>query len=139
MERQNRTLLNILRDEQEEHGYLSEHVLKQVSLEQDVPLAKLYGVARFYTMLRTEPAGENIIEICMSTSCFLNGSKTLKECLEAKLALDTGATSHAGMISLSRVPCIGCCNEAPAMLVNGEPYTKLTEERIEDILEELRD
>ena len=139
MERQNRTLLNILRDEQKDHGYLSEHVLKQVSLEQDVPLAKLYGVARFYTMLRTEPAGDNIIEICMSTSCFLNGSKTLKECLEEKLNIKTGETTDDGKISLFRVSCIGCCNEAPAMLVNGEPYTKLTEERIETIIEELRD
>jgi len=139
MDKQKRTLLNILRDEQEEHGYLSEHVLKQVSLEQDVPLAKLYGVASFYTMLRTEPVGENIIEICMSTSCFLNGSKTLKQCLEERLEIETGETTDDGKISLFRVSCIGCCNEAPAMLVNGEPYTKLTESRIEKIIEELRD
>ncbi len=139
MELPEEPLLNILKKEQERHGYLSDHVLKQVSIEIDVPLSKLYGITQFYTMLRTEPVGKNVIEICMSTPCFLNESDTLKDYLEEKLGIKTGETSEDGEFSLFRVSCIGCCNEPPAMLVNDEPYTKLTEERIDFIIKELRD
>lgn len=131
-------LLNILKKEQERHGYLSDHILKQVSIEQDIPLSKLYGITEFYTMLRNKPVGENVIEICMSTSCFLNDSGSLKSYLEEKLGIKTGETTVNGEFSLFRVSCIGCCSEAPAMIVNDKPYTKLTKDRIDFILEELR-
>ncbi len=137
MEPLDEPLLNVLKKEQQRHGYLSDHILKQVSEEYNVPISKLYGISSFYTMLRTNPVGENIIEICMSTSCFLNDSGSLKEYLEEKLGIETGETTEDGKFSLFRVSCIGCCNEPPAMLVNGEPYTKLTKERIDFLIEEL--
>ena len=52
-----RPLMNILHEVQEKHGYISEHMLKQIAVEQDIPIARLYGVVKFYTMFHTEPQG----------------------------------------------------------------------------------
>lgn len=131
-------LLNILKQAQDEHGYLSEHIMKQIAMEQDVPLATLYGMAKFYTMLRTTPQGKHIIEICGSPSCVLNNATPLEKFLEKELDIKIGQTTKDKLFSLYKTSCIGCCDEAPAMLIDGTPHTKLTIERIKNLLEKLR-
>ncbi len=127
-------LLNVLHEAQERHGYLSEHTLKQIAIDQDVPISRVWGVAKFYTMLKTEPQGENTIEICGSPSCVLNNGMTMEKFLEKQLGAKFGSTTKDRLFSLYKTSCIGCCDEAPAMLVNGIPHTKLTEELILQII-----
>ena len=134
-----RPLLNILHEVQEKHGYISEHMLKQIAVEQDIPIARLYGVVKFYTMFHTEPQGKYVIEICGSPSCVLNNGVRLEKFLERETGAGIGETSKDGMFSLYKVSCIGCCDEAPAMLINGEPHTKMTVERVTLILKKLRE
>ena len=128
-------LLNILKEEQDKHGYLSEHILKQISIEQDIPIAKLYAVATFYTMLHTEKQGKYIIELCGSPSCVLNNGMLIEQFLEQELGIKFGQTTPDKKFSIYKTSCIGCCDEAPAMLVNGAPYTKLTVERLKELLD----
>jgi NADH-quinone oxidoreductase subunit E len=132
-------LLNILHEEQKRHGYLSEHVLKQISLDHNIPLARIYGVATFYTMFKTKEQGKYIIEFCGSPSCLLNGSVPIEKFLESELKIKIGETTKDGLFSLYKTSCIGCCNEAPAMLINGHPHTKLTTERVKETLKKLRE
>jgi len=134
-----RPLMNILHEVQEKHGYISEHMLKQIAVEQDIPIARLYGVVKFYTMFHTEPQGKYVIEICGSPSCVLNNGVKLEKFLEKEIGAGIGETSKDGMFSLYKVSCIGCCDEAPAMLVNGEPRTKLTVERLRLLLKKIRE
>ena len=102
-------LMNILHEAQERHGYLSEHALKQIAIEQDLPIARLYGVAKFYTMFHTEPQGKYVIEICGSPSCVLAGGTPLEKFLEDELRVKIGGTTEDGMFSLYKTSCIGCC------------------------------
>ena len=134
-----RPLMNILHEVQEKHGYISEHMLKQISVEQDIPIARLYGVVKFYTMFHTEPQGKYVIEICGSPSCVLNNGVRLEKFLEREIGAGIGETSKDGMFTLYKVSCIGCCDEAPAMLINGEPHTKMTVERLQLLLKKLRE
>ncbi|MFA6213703.1 MAG: NAD(P)H-dependent oxidoreductase subunit E [Candidatus Micrarchaeia archaeon] len=134
-----RPLMNILHEVQERHGYISEHMLKQIAVEQDIPIARLYGVVKFYTMFHTEPQGKYVIEICGSPSCVLNNGVRLEKFLEQEIGAAIGETSKDGMFSLYKTSCIGCCDEAPAMLVNGEPHTKMTVERLKLVLKKLRE
>ena len=133
-----RPLMNILHEVQEKHGYISEHMLKQIAVEQDIPIARLYGVVKFYTMFHTEPQGKYVIEICGSPSCVLNNGVRLEKFLEREIGAGIGETSKDGMFSLYKTSCIGCCDEAPAMLINGEPHTKMTVERLTLLLQKIR-
>jgi len=133
-----KALMNVLWEAQEEHGYLSEHVLKQVSIEQNIPISRIYGVVKFYSMFRTEPQGRHVIEICGSPSCVLNNGVPMEKFLEKELKVKIGGTTKDSAFSLYKTSCIGCCDEAPAMLVDGKPHTKLTTERLHSLIKKLR-
>lgn len=131
-------LLNVLKQTQDKHGYISEKALKQISISYNVPLSRLYGMVKFYTMLRTEPQGKYVIEICGSPSCVLNNGTKLQTFLEKDLKLKIGETTKDKIFTLYKTSCLGLCNEAPAILINEKPYTKLTVNKLRDILKQLR-
>jgi NADH-quinone oxidoreductase subunit E len=131
-------LLNVLKDAQEEEGYLSEKTMRKISEKYDIPLARLYGIATFYMMLKTKPQGKHVIEFCSSPSCILNDSITVEEALKKKLGIDSGETTKDKLFSLYRSSCIGCCDQAPAMLIDGKPYGKLTIKKIDEIIDKIK-
>jgi NADH-quinone oxidoreductase subunit E len=131
-------LMNRLREIQEREGYISEAALKKLSVEEKIPIARLYGMATFYAMFHTKKVGKHVIEICSSPSCFLNGGRTLEEFLIKELKIDIGETTKDGKITLLKTSCIGCCNEAPAMLLDGKPVTRLTEKKVREIIKKCK-
>ena len=136
--KESKLLMNILHRAQEKHGYFSEALLKKLSAKHNIPIARLYGVVKFYTMFHTSPQGKYIIEMCGSPSCVLNDGKSIEKFLEAELGIHIGQTTKDKMFSLYKTSCIGCCDEAPAVLINCEPHTKLTVERLRTLLAKLR-
>jgi NADH:ubiquinone oxidoreductase subunit E len=58
--------------------------------------------------------------------------------LEKKLNIKSGEVTRDGKFSLESVNCIGACAKAPAMMINDKVYGNLTEEKIEEILKELK-
>ncbi|MFA4960720.1 MAG: NAD(P)H-dependent oxidoreductase subunit E [Candidatus Pacearchaeota archaeon] len=131
-------VLNILNEIQDKHGYISENLLKQTSEQLNIPIARLWGVVNFHTMLRTKKQGKYIIELCGSPSCVLSESREIENFLKKELNIDIGETTTDGLFSVYKTSCIGCCNEAPAMLLNNEPYTNLTTDIVKKIIEEKR-
>ena len=131
-------LLNILHEEQDKKGYISVDAMKQISTKYQIPISRIYGVVKFYTMFRTEPQGKYIIELCGSPTCVLNESREIEKFLEKELEIKIGETTKDKMFSVYKTSCIGCCDEPPAMLLNGKPVTKLTLERVKKLLNELR-
>ena len=131
-------LLNILHGVQDKKGYLSEKSLKEISVRHQIPISRLYGVATFHTMFKIQKQGKYVIELCGSPSCLLNNAREIENFLEKELGIEIGDTTKDKMFSVYKTSCIGCCDEAPAMLVNGCPYTKLSVKRIKEILKELR-
>ncbi len=45
-----------------------------VAKKLDIPVSKVYGVITFYSYFTTEPKGENVINVCMGTACFVKGA-----------------------------------------------------------------
>ena len=131
-------LLELLKKEAKKKGFISEEAAKKISKKTDIPISRVYGVATFYSFLPTKPQGKNIIHVCTSPSCVLNNSLNLLKFLEKELKIKSGQTTKNKKFSLYETSCIGCCDEAPAMLLNGKPYTKLTEEKIKKILKKCK-
>lgn len=138
MEKKEEILLNILHKEQDKKGYISIESLKKISGEYNIPISRLYGVVKFYTMFRTEPQGKYIIELCGSPTCVLHESREIERFLEKELKIKIGETTKNKMFSIYKTSCIGCCDEPPAMLLNGKPITKLTLERLKKLIDELK-
>jgi NADH-quinone oxidoreductase subunit E len=131
-------LINQLRAIQEKEGFISEEALKKLSVELKIPIARLYGMSTFYSMLHTKKKGKYIIELCASPSCFLNGALNLEKFLINELKIDIGETTQDGKFTLMKTSCIGCCNKPPAMLLNGKVHTNLNEKKLKSILKKCK-
>ena len=128
-------LLKELKKKKKRKKYLPEKEKKKISNKLKIPISRIYGILTFYSKFYTEKQGKYIIEICNSPSCYLNGSLDLIKFIEKKLKIKSNQTTKDGKFSLHISSCIGCCDKAPAMLVNGKLYGNLTKEKIKDILQ----
>ena len=119
-------------------GFLSFENLNYLSKNLDIPLAKLYTTASFYSFIPTAKKGKYIIRVCNNLSCNLNGSENIIEVLKKELKINLGETTGDGKFSLELTSCIGQCDSAPAMMINNKIYTKLDKTKIRRILRELK-
>jgi NADH-quinone oxidoreductase subunit E len=119
--------------------YLNKEVIKKVSKHLNISLSQIYGVITFYTMFSVKPRGKFIIRICQSAPCHLMGSKSLIEHLEQLLRVDVGETTEDGVFTLETTSCLGVCGVAPAMMINDDVYGNLTPERVNNIIEKMRE
>ena len=133
-------LLTALYIAQEQDGHLTQDSLKRVAKRLDLPEAEVYSTASFYTLFRTEPVGRYVIQVCTGLSCYLaGGAERLVEYLERKLEINSGGTTSDGLFTLQTVQCLAACGNAPAMRVNDELYDDLTIEKIDMLIDQLRE
>jgi len=119
-------------------GWLSPPVMALAAERLGVSPARAEEVATFYVMFRTKPAGRHLVELCTNVSCCLSGADRIFEVLKRKLGVENGGTSADGRITLREVECLGACGTAPAMLVDEEMEERLTLERVEKIVGDLK-
>jgi NADH-quinone oxidoreductase subunit E len=131
-------LIPALRLGQEIFGFLSSPVQRLAAERLGVSPARAEEVATFYVMFNTEPTGRHVVELCTNVSCCLSGSERLWAHLKRRLGVAPGGTTADGRITLREVECLGSCGTAPAMLVDEEMHERLTAERVDQILGELK-
>ena len=136
--RREAAMIPVLYLAQDEFGYLSPEAIDYVAGIMEVPSARLYGLATFYTMLRLKPIGKYHIQICRTLSCVLAGSERISDLLSKKLGIGAGETTSDGRFTLTEVECIASCGTAPVMQINEETYEGLSEKKVEEILQALR-
>lgn len=127
----------ILQAIQAELGYVSPAFLQRTSELTRIPASDLYSIVTFYAQFRTEPLGENHIQICHGTACHLAGAEKITEALEHETKTKCGCTSADHKFTLEKVACIGCCSLAPVISVNGEIHGRLSPEKINKLVKEL--
>ena len=132
-------LMPAMQEIQKEFGYLSEDNLILLSVKIKVPLTQISGVATFYNWFKLKPIGKYHISICRGTACHVNNSESLQKFIEKKLKINAGDLTEDKIFSLECVNCIGACAKAPAMMINDTVYGELTEKKINEILDGLRE
>ena len=123
---------------QREQGYLTPEAYEWVAAALDTTPTWVASVASFYTMLRKEPVGRYLIQVCTNLICSLLGARPLVEYLQEKLGIKVGETTADGLFTLITVECLGSCSTAPVMQINDTYYERLTCERVDEVLAELR-
>src|SRR6056297_3669089 len=120
------------------NGFLTSDLMDAVAEYLELPPVWVYEVATFYSMLETRPVGRNTISICTNISCMLCGADRVVEYVENRLGARLGETTSDGRIFLKREEeCVAACIGAPMMIVNGHYHEKLTEQKIDEILDGL--
>ncbi|HET9598608.1 MAG TPA: NAD(P)H-dependent oxidoreductase subunit E [Anaeromyxobacteraceae bacterium] len=119
-------------------GWLSPAVMALAADRLGVSPSRAEEVATFYVMFRTRPGGRHLVELCTNVSCCLAGADRMFEALKRKLGVENGGTTADGRITLREVECLGACGTAPAMLIDEEMEERLTPERLEKIVGDLK-
>lgn len=119
-------------------GWLPEEAMQEVADHLGLSRADVEGVATFYTMYNKEPIGRHHIEICHNVSCMMFGADQLIEGCARKLGISKGETTPDGQFTVSGAECLGACCNAPAVQVGGTYYENVTPEKLEQIVESLR-
>jgi NADH-quinone oxidoreductase subunit F len=110
-------LLPALQAAQRSYGYLPEPVAAEVARLLGVPLADVFGVIDFYSMLYRQPVGKTIVRVCTDPACALAGGEALLDALCRRLGVSPDEPGADGSIMVERAPCLGLCEHAPAVLV----------------------
>lgn len=118
-------------------GYLTNHLIDAVALYLDMQPIAVYEVATFYSMYEMKPVGKHKICVCTNISCMLCGSDKVVEHLENKLGIKLGETTGDGMFTLKEVECLGACVNAPVLQIGNEYHEHLTPEKLDKLIEGL--
>ncbi len=135
-----RRLIPILQAVQEEYRYLPEKVLAFVANALDIPAARVYGVATFYTHFALAPRGKNMIKICDGTACHVRGSNDLVKAIKAELNLANDEDTTPDMLfTFETVSCLGACGLAPVMVINEDVHGLLTSEQADEFVRAVKE
>jgi NADH-quinone oxidoreductase subunit E len=132
-------LMALLQDIQEEHGYLPEAALEEVSAHLGVPISHVYGVVSFYAQFSLTPRGKHIVRMCMGTACHIRGGHMVLDEIRNTLELKDGQTTEDGLFTLEVVRCLGTCFLAPVMMIDSKYYGKLTPAKVRKIFKNYQD
>lgn len=133
-------IIKVLHKLQDAHPqqYISEKTLDLVASYFKNTKAQLYGIVSYYSMFSFKPRGRYIIRLCKSPVCNMMGSLNILNYLKQLLKISPGETTVDGFFTLEFSECLGRCGKAPSMMINKEVYTELSEEKIANIILQLK-
>ncbi len=133
------SLITVLQKAQGLYGYLPQDALRHIAGVLNIPTAKVFGVATFYTQFRFQPVGKYLILLCQGTACHVNSSKKIEQAITEELEIEDGQTTKDGLFTLKNVACLGCCSLSPVMMINEDTYGNLTPDKTKKILKSLKE
>lgn len=137
--KQKSALLPVLHLAQSEFdGWLSPAVMDYVASLLNIKPIEVYEVATFYSMFNLKPVGKNLLEVCRTGPCWLRGAEDMVAHIERKLNIKAGETSADGNFTLKTVECLGSCGSAPMLQCGADYYEDLTEEKIDLLIDKLK-
>jgi NADH-quinone oxidoreductase subunit E len=100
--------------------------------------ADLDSVATFYNLIFRRPVGRHVITVCDSVSCWIMGEERIREHLQERLGIGLGETTPDDRFTLLPTVCLGCCDHAPAMMVDRDLHSDLNSQKIDAALEKYK-
>ena len=131
-------LIPVLHMAQETYGYLSKEVQLFIAHRLQIPAARVYGVATFYSLFSMEKRGQNRINVCMGTACFVKNAESVLKELSKELRVSPTETTQDGLFTLDSVRCVGACGLAPVVMVGEKVYGRVKPADVKGIVDEYR-
>lgn len=130
--------VDVINAVQGHYGYLSDEAVGEVAGLLEMSTLEVDELATFYTFIYREPVGKYVIHVCDSLICWMEGEENLVEHLCRRLGIEMGGTTEDGLFTLLSVCCIGYCDRSPAILVNRKVHGPLTIEKLDGLIDKLR-
>jgi NADH-quinone oxidoreductase subunit E len=123
---------------QSEVGWVPRQGMREVADILGLTTAEVEAVATFYTMLKLHPCGRYVVSICTNPSCALLGGRRLYERALEILGHHAEQISDDGLFTLEEEECMAACDQAPVVTVNYLFFDRVTEDRLQQVIESIR-
>lgn len=131
-------ILAILQDIQAQEKYLPQEILQEISQRTSIPLTHIFRLATFYNALSIKPRGRHKIDVCLGTACHVRGGERIMNRLERDLGIAKGETTKDKKFTLDSVRCVGCCSLGPVVVIDGNVFGRLTQDKVTGLLKEFK-
>ena len=108
------SLIPMLKEIQERHGWLPREELETLARTQRRPLYEIEGLVSFYPHFLTEPPKQVTVRVCHDLACWLAGS-------DDRIAELRNRYEGSPDVEVQEISCPGRCDIAPAATVNERP------------------
>jgi len=132
-------LLPILHGIQDALGYVPREAVAQIAQALNLSRAEVHGVVSFYHHFRSSPPGRHTVYLCRAESCQSMGANRLAVHAKAKLGVDFHETTPDGAFTLEPIYCLGNCACSPAMMIDEQVYGRVTPERFEEVVRQVKE
>ena len=119
-------------------GWLTKSAIEKVAETLSMSFIRVMEVATFYSMFNLKPIGENFLQICRTTPCWLRGSNKLLKVAKEETGCNLGNTSEDNKFTLVEVECLGACCNAPMVQINDDYYEDLDEDSFRQLILKLK-
>jgi [NiFe] hydrogenase diaphorase moiety large subunit len=131
-------MMDIVRDLQESQGCVSDEAMDLIARQVGTHRVEVESVVSFYAFLSKNQKGKVVIRLCDDIIDRMFGYDRIKQTFCDALGIGVGETTADGLITLETTPCIGMCDQAPALMVNDEIFTDLSRDAAMEIVEQLK-
>ncbi len=143
MEKQNNLpsrnyLMSILWDIQKKRRFISRDAITKIAQEFGMSRMELEGVITFYHFFHRTDCGKNTIYLNNSIISKHAGMDKIKTAFEKTIGIQTGKVTDDKMFGLFETACIGLSDQEPACLINFQPFTNLTPNKVKEIISQIK-
>jgi formate dehydrogenase subunit gamma len=131
-------LLPVLHAVQDALGFVPKDALPLIARGLNLSRAEVHGVLSFYHWFRTEPPGRVVVHLCRAEACQAVGAAGLEAHARQALGIDFHETTADGAITLEPVYCLGNCALGPSLLIGDRLCGRVSNERFDEIVAEVR-
>ena len=123
---------------QKREGFVSNEAVDLITEELDIPKIWVDEVKSWYTMFSEEKDGKYVLEVCQNITCAIMGIQDIIDHICKTLNIKVGERTPDGMFTLKVAECLGSCGTAPMMQVGENYYEMLDEDKVDQILGDLK-
>jgi formate dehydrogenase subunit gamma len=131
-------LLPVLHAVQDALGFIPQDAVPLIAEGLNLSRAEVHGTLSFYHGFRTGKPGRHVIHLCRAEACQAVGAVSLERHAKKTLAVDWHGTTRDGAVTLEPVYCLGNCALGPSLLVGETLCGRVTPERFDQLVADLR-
>jgi NADH-quinone oxidoreductase subunit E len=127
-------VIEALKIVQQQRRWISDESVNAIAAYLQMSAAEVDSVATFYNLIFRKPVGRHVILVCDSISCYVMKYADIYKALQEKLNIRFGETTSDQCFTLLPNACLGCCDHAPALMIDNDLYKDVTVEMLDRLL-----
>jgi [NiFe] hydrogenase diaphorase moiety large subunit len=131
-------LLDIVREVQARDGRVSGDAMTEIARLLNISRVEVEGVVTYYHFFSKDQAGRYAVYLNTNVVAVMNGRAAVARAFEKEAGCRFGQITADGLIGLHDTSCQGMNDQEPAAIINGQVFTRLTEEKARDLVAGMR-